>query len=176
MLILVRKVQQGIWIEGDIFVKVLSVERDRVKLGISAPGDVKVMRQELMEAAAGVPPTNGFVSKLLLFSSGIEVAAAEPASYLLLVLIAAGGVLTLIYVMRAFQLIWWQVAGEDAPGSPPPAEGQPKKRPDRLLAPALLVTVALALGIWAEPLVRVAWEASLWLSSPAAYIQAVLGG
>ena len=47
MLILVRKVQQGIWIEGDIWVKVLSVERDRVKLGISAPGDVKVMRQEL---------------------------------------------------------------------------------------------------------------------------------
>ena len=48
MLILVRKAQQGIWIEGDIWVKVLSVERDRVKLGITAPGDVKVMRQELI--------------------------------------------------------------------------------------------------------------------------------
>jgi carbon storage regulator len=47
MLILVRKVQQGIWIEGDIWVKVLSVERDRVKLGIEAPTDIKVMRQEL---------------------------------------------------------------------------------------------------------------------------------
>jgi carbon storage regulator len=47
MLILVRKVQQGIWIEGDIWVRVLSVERDRVKLGIEAPGDIKVMRQEL---------------------------------------------------------------------------------------------------------------------------------
>ena len=32
MLILVRKVQQSIWIEGDIHIKVLSVERDRVKL------------------------------------------------------------------------------------------------------------------------------------------------
>ena len=59
MLILVRKVQQGIWIEGNIFVKVLSVERDRVKLGISAPGDVKVMRQELIEAVGGIPPANG---------------------------------------------------------------------------------------------------------------------
>lgn len=48
MLILVRKAQQGIWIEGNIWVKVLSVERDRVKLGITAPGDVKVMRQELI--------------------------------------------------------------------------------------------------------------------------------
>lgn len=47
MLILVRKVQQGIWIEGNIWVKVLSVERDRVKLGIEAPTDIKVMRQEL---------------------------------------------------------------------------------------------------------------------------------
>lgn len=62
MLILVRKVQQGIWIEGDIWVKVLSVERDRVKLGISAPSDVKVMRQELFadaenpDAVGGDPP------------------------------------------------------------------------------------------------------------------------
>jgi carbon storage regulator len=59
MLILVRKVQQGIWIEGGIWVKVLSVERDRVKLGISAPGDVKVMRQELFAEAAepgALPP------------------------------------------------------------------------------------------------------------------------
>jgi carbon storage regulator len=47
MLILVRKVQQSIWIEGDIHIKVLSVERDRVKLGISAPEKVKVMREEL---------------------------------------------------------------------------------------------------------------------------------
>ena len=56
MLILVRKVQQGIWIEGGIWVKVLSVERDRVKLGISAPEHVKVMRQELFESAGGVAP------------------------------------------------------------------------------------------------------------------------
>lgn len=47
MLILVRKVQQGIWIEGDIWVRVLKVDHDRVKLGISAPDNVKVMRQEL---------------------------------------------------------------------------------------------------------------------------------
>ena len=58
MLILVRKVQQGIWIEGGIYVKVLSVERDRVKLGITAPDDVKVMRQELF-GDAGEPEPNG---------------------------------------------------------------------------------------------------------------------
>ena len=52
MLILVRKIQQGIWIQGDIVVQVLSVERDRVKLGITAPSDVKVMRQELIAEIA----------------------------------------------------------------------------------------------------------------------------
>jgi len=57
MLILVRKAQQGIWIQGDIWVKVLSVDRDRVKLGIMAPAEVKVMRQELI-TEAGTP---GFI-------------------------------------------------------------------------------------------------------------------
>lgn len=72
MLILVRKAQQGIWIEGDIWVRVLSVERDRVKLGIEAPHDLKVMRQELVlegepageaDAARGGPhpAANGIV-------------------------------------------------------------------------------------------------------------------
>ena len=59
MLILVRKVQQAFWIEGDIWVKVLSVERDRVKLGITAPGDIKVMRQELFGEDGSVTPANG---------------------------------------------------------------------------------------------------------------------
>jgi carbon storage regulator len=51
MLILVRKVQQGIAIEGGITIQVLSIDRDRVKLGIVAPTDVKVMRQELLDDA-----------------------------------------------------------------------------------------------------------------------------
>jgi carbon storage regulator len=59
MLILVRKVQQSIWIEGDIYVKVLSVERDRVKLGITAPDNVKVMRQELFGDEDGETPRPG---------------------------------------------------------------------------------------------------------------------
>lgn len=64
MLILVRKVQQGIWIEGDIWVKVLGVERDRVKLGITAPDSVKVMRQELLaDVENGGEPGVGGVSR-----------------------------------------------------------------------------------------------------------------
>ena len=47
MLVLDRKVQEGFWIEGRIFVKVLSVGRRRVKLGIEAPTDSKIIREEL---------------------------------------------------------------------------------------------------------------------------------
>ena len=56
ILILVRKVQQSIWIQGGINVTVLSVERDRVKLGITAPDDVKIMRQELLGAEGELVP------------------------------------------------------------------------------------------------------------------------
>lgn len=49
MLILTRKVDQGIVISGNIRVRVLGVDRDRVKIGIEAPLDVTVLRQELLE-------------------------------------------------------------------------------------------------------------------------------
>ena len=56
MLILTRKVDQGIVISGNILVRVLGVERDRVKIGISAPGEVTVLRQELWNEDGGNQP------------------------------------------------------------------------------------------------------------------------
>lgn len=49
MLVLTRKIDQAIVISGNIFVRVLGVERDRVKIGISAPAEVIVLREELVE-------------------------------------------------------------------------------------------------------------------------------
>lgn len=49
MLILTRKIDQGIVISGNIYVRVLGVERDRVKIGISAPLEITVLREELLE-------------------------------------------------------------------------------------------------------------------------------
>lgn len=49
MLILTRKVDQGIVIAGNIHVRVLGVDRDRVKIGISAPLEVTILRDELLE-------------------------------------------------------------------------------------------------------------------------------
>lgn len=53
MLVLTRKIDQGIVISGNIYVRVLGVERDRVKIGVSAPLDVIVLRQELIEREGG---------------------------------------------------------------------------------------------------------------------------
>ena len=53
MLVLDRKVQEGFWIEDRIFVKVLGVGRRRVKLGIEAPREIKIVREELRADANG---------------------------------------------------------------------------------------------------------------------------
>ena len=58
-------------------------------------------------ALAGIPPTNGFISKLLLFRSALEARQAWT-----LLAIGAAAVLSLIYTMRAFMRIWWQSAAD----------------------------------------------------------------
>jgi carbon storage regulator len=50
MLVLSRKSQESIVIDGHIEVTVLSVEGDIVKLGINAPKEVSIFRKELYEA------------------------------------------------------------------------------------------------------------------------------
>ena len=50
MLILTRKTDQGIVLDGRIVVRVLGVDGDRVKLGITAPLAVVVLREELCNA------------------------------------------------------------------------------------------------------------------------------
>ncbi len=49
MLVLARKVNESIVIDGRIVVKIIRLDGDVVKLGISAPADVPVHRQEVYE-------------------------------------------------------------------------------------------------------------------------------
>ena len=53
MLILTRKTEQGIVIDGHTIVRVLSIDGDRVKLGIEAPASIVVLREELLREVAG---------------------------------------------------------------------------------------------------------------------------
>lgn len=47
MLVLTRKTNQSIMIGDDVEVTVLSVSRDKIRLGIAAPKDVAVFRKEV---------------------------------------------------------------------------------------------------------------------------------
>lgn len=50
MLILSRKLNESIVIDGKIIVKILRIDRDTVKLGIQAPSELPVHRQEIYDA------------------------------------------------------------------------------------------------------------------------------
>ncbi len=62
MLVLDRKIHEGFWVEDRIFVKVLSIGRRRVKLGIEAPGDSTIIRDELRDAPVGAKATPDKIS------------------------------------------------------------------------------------------------------------------
>ena len=53
MLIFTRKAEQAIVIDGETTVRVLSIDGDRVKLGIDAPARIGVLREELIREVAG---------------------------------------------------------------------------------------------------------------------------
>jgi carbon storage regulator len=56
MLVLRRKAGEAIVLNGTITIHVLAVEGERVKLGISAPPEVVIVRSELLD---GQTPMNG---------------------------------------------------------------------------------------------------------------------
>jgi multicomponent Na+:H+ antiporter subunit D len=109
-------------------------------------------------ALAGIPPLNGFTSKLMIFWSGVE-----SANYLPLAIIGVASIVTVTYVIRAFVKIWFE----------PNPEVKPKQG-DQLLAPALLIALSLLLGVWAQPLVAFAQQTALWLMEPLKYVEMVI--
>ena len=51
MLVLQRKKNQSLVINGNVTVSILEIGSDWIKLAIAAPKNVKILRAELMEAA-----------------------------------------------------------------------------------------------------------------------------
>ncbi len=54
-------------------------------------------------ALAGIPPLNGFVSKLLIFWSGIQA-----GQFIALAIVGVASIVTLSYVARSFMKIWFE--------------------------------------------------------------------
>jgi len=65
MLVLSRKIDERIMIGDQIVISVVDIKGDQVKIGIQAPGHIKVYRQEVYEA---------------IQRENIEAARARPAS------------------------------------------------------------------------------------------------
>lgn len=53
MLVLSRKEQEEIIIGDNIRVKVLEINENRIRLGITAPGDVSIVRTEVLGRVKG---------------------------------------------------------------------------------------------------------------------------
>jgi carbon storage regulator len=49
MLVLTRKQNEGVLIGGDIVITVINIEGDKVRLGIEAPKNIRVIREELLK-------------------------------------------------------------------------------------------------------------------------------
>ena len=55
MLVLSRKVEEKIRIAGNIVITVLQIRGNKARLGIEAPDDVKVLREELLGPRKDLP-------------------------------------------------------------------------------------------------------------------------
>jgi multicomponent Na+:H+ antiporter subunit D len=113
-------------------------------------------------ALAGIPPLNGFISKLAIVQSGVSL-----GEWLPLGLAIASGTLTLLYMFRTWQRVF-QAKGETTVHLLKMGE-----RGDGWLAPALLLGLCLLFGLYARPLVVLAEQTAVQLSDPSIYINAV---
>jgi multicomponent Na+:H+ antiporter subunit D len=113
-------------------------------------------------ALTGIPPLNGFISKLTIVEGGIEA-----QSWLVLGLAVSAGLITMLYMMRTWQHIFQRS---------PEATLVLKPVGDSILAPTMLIGLCILLGLYARPLIEAATIAVERLGDPNIYIQGVLGG
>ncbi|VAX39551.1 hypothetical protein MNBD_PLANCTO02-1375 [hydrothermal vent metagenome] len=59
MLVLTRKKQEVIQIGDNVFIKVLKVGKNSVKIGIAAPEDIRVLRAELSDETVSCTKEKG---------------------------------------------------------------------------------------------------------------------
>lgn len=77
MLVVTRRTEESVIIADNIEVVVLEIAKDRVKLGITAPKDVKIIRNELRNAQDANVESSKAVSKaaieaILIFKNSKE--------------------------------------------------------------------------------------------------------
>lgn len=90
MLVLTRRIDESLNIGDSISITILSIEGDKVKLGIKAPREVTILRQEIFQAvqeqtrleqrlANGPEPETFKGLRELLASNASDLGGADPA-------------------------------------------------------------------------------------------------
>ena len=84
MLVLSRKLNETILIGDNIRVTLLGIDGDKIKVGVDAPKDIKVFREELIEAtkstnkqALSAPIVSFDLSKMKRSATDAVIEAAE---------------------------------------------------------------------------------------------------
>ncbi|MGB1287834.1 MAG: complex I subunit 5 family protein, partial [Aggregatilineales bacterium] len=119
---------------------------------------------------SGLPPLNGFISKLTVVRSGVLV-----QDWLPLFLAVFAGIMTSMYMFGTWQHVFQQknLRLEEVTNAPIKI----KSEGDSPFAPLILIMVCVALGLYARPLISLAEQAVIQIGDPSIYINAVgLGG
>lgn len=112
---------------------------------------------------AGIPPLSGFFAKFALVFGGLDA-----GNYFIVFVSLVVGLLTLFSMVKIFMYVFW--------GSPSMSPEEAKKRKvGKLLLPGIpLVIISFLMGILAEPLFVLLFEAADQLLDPSIYINSVL--
>jgi multicomponent K+:H+ antiporter subunit D len=109
-------------------------------------------------AAAGLPPLTGFIGKALLLKAALDA----PWVAWVFAIVLIGSLLNVVALARAGIQVFWHVSDEPAPEAGPP--WRMAWRPV-----ALLVSVSLALAVFAGPVVDYAARSAALLADGSGY-------
>jgi multicomponent Na+:H+ antiporter subunit D len=115
---------------------------------------------------AGIPPLSGFVAKVAVVAPMLGA-----GQYLLAAVALCVSLLTMLSVARLWEEAFWK----PAPVLPSPSVPQPRLGAAIIAPIAFLVSLTIALTVWAGPVANLTTRAAEQLLDRSAYIRAVLG-
>ncbi|HUP98660.1 MAG TPA: monovalent cation/H+ antiporter subunit D [Usitatibacter sp.] len=142
---------------------------DEVPVGRAIPGTMAFLGLSFMACAllvAGLPPLSGFLAKFALLAALLEapLPAMRAAGWTFFTFLIASGLLSTVVLSRAGIRYFWAPQGRSAPAVRW-VEGIPI---------GALLAAAIALTVFAEPVLEYGRAAASSLFAPTSYVEAVL--